>query len=378
MRTWPPSVGLLLLLFFAFETNSAGAKKLKRSRRFYAKLNMTPECLQFINGSCENRGLASHDALASGFVRMACLGDFGNNLHQFIFARLIAERLNFALDVCQKIHALIYTEYQLTLGLVFPNLRGISRIQPTKTVKQTLPTERLGGHFSDLLNVTSNTAPRVIQVAGYPFSNYAFYQEYKDYIRGHLLVVNTSCVPWYQHTPQDDDVVIHLRSYNKCGHVAKTNPVHNPKGNRKFADTPVAYYENALENMRLRQDVKNIWLVSRCGMNDTVAILLQQKYGAKLSPHAQKPLQEFLFMQRAQRLIIPASTFGWWAAYLSSAREIHYPLFDSRWFGKKASFCLHPREDHYYYHTATDAGHTPSSHQKIRILAQGRGDKCTW
>lgn len=55
------------------------------------------------------------------------------------------------------------------------------------------------------------------------------------------------------------------------------------------------------------------------------------EYGAKII-HGEA-LEDFNFIKAANRLAISASSFSWWAAWLSDATEIYVPLvgyFDSR------------------------------------------------
>lgn len=80
-----------------------------------------------------------------------------------------------------------------------------------------------------------------------------------------------------------------------------------------------------------------------------VAKLLEQHYGARLTPQAeqeQSMMGEFVFMLKATRFIMAQSTFSWWCAFLSTATEIYFPLVGD-WWNKNPRFRLYVNEDRY-------------------------------
>ena len=288
--------------------------------------------------------LANVEGKRKGVVVLDCRGQLGNRLGQYVIARLIADTLNFGLVICNELEKINKAK-----SYVFPNMLGISY---NKTYEAGLKRDRFIGHRINLSNIFRNKTPRRVEISGYPFLDYSPFGNNKQVIINDILKIDLSCITWQQHFPKKDDIVIHLRTYRTCKASLATEPDYtlSDNSNSYFQDPPYEYYKTILDKMKAQEHFGQIWLVSRCGLRNKIALRLTEEYGCKLSPYEQKnQIEDFLFIYGAMRIIMAPSTYSWWSAYLSNAREIHYPLLGD-WWGGKLRHCMYPDEERYIYH----------------------------
>lgn len=313
---------------------------------------------------------AEERAARRGLVVFHCRGRFGNYLGEYVIARLLAEHLNFGLQVCDK-----FLHFLFHKGNVFPNLTPLA-FDPERMAG--LPEVKYKTHGYPLARIFNDSTPRIIHLAGYPFLDVAPFRIHKaDIVQRHLKI-DLSCLRWEQPVPRPRDVVVHIRAYHGCSDAEQ--PVFDPRGH--FVDLPYEHFQRILDRMRAPKAEgggggwDRLWIVSPCGTDHDVGARLRDDYGAQAlppPPHVAM-MQDFLFMTQAKRIIMSQSTFAWWAAYLSAADEIHYPLV-GEWWGNLPRHMLYPDEPRYVFHDLyssrfflkyPDIG-TP---KKIRELAQ--------
>ena len=122
--------------------------------------------------------------------------------------------------------------------------------------------------------------------------------------------------------PDDDEIVVHVRVCN-----------YSPKRLRWpacYGDMPWEYYDRVLNAMTNRSKI-TILSPPSCLKSGNLVKRLQQEFGArrlsiKSLAGADDGRADYCYLKRAKRIVMQPSTFGWWAAWLSEAREIHFPL----------------------------------------------------
>ena len=215
----------------------------------------------------------------------------GNNLFQYCFGRILAEKLGFKLKADPipgfpntriEIKGHDYSSYpaQILLG-----------DEPEKTKRQKI----------DLSAILRDRTERKIVVDGY-FQRYEYYKAYKEVIRNDWLLIDR---------PQEkqigsDDIVVYIRrsDYIRLGYAL-----------------PFSYYEKAL---KMAKEFDNIYVCTD-DVNDPF-ISLFNKYKPIIYHTANDPLKDFRLMISFNKIIQSASSFSWWASFLSKAKEIYTPM----------------------------------------------------
>lgn len=204
----------------------------------------------------------------------------GNNLFQYCFARILAEELGLALRA-DPIPG-------------FPRTR--ERVDGL-TVEEG-PAELLHGQRVAFHETLGDKTPRRIVVDGH-FQRYEYYAPYKERIRTDWLVPAPQAVG----PPHPDDLVLHVRR----GDYVMNKWV-----------LPVEFYLGIAEQRRFR----NLVIVTD-EPNDPFFWNFK-----RFRPRFVRgtPLEDFWFLMHARRLVISPSSFSWWAAFLSKAEEIVFPV----------------------------------------------------
>ncbi len=242
-------------------------------------------------------------------VTVQLIGRLGNNLFQYALGRLLAEELGLALECEQipwKAHEFLGTRFDhgfdasLTEFLPhFPNVRlahgGQSFDGPVKTY-EFRSFKEWDGQTVDLDELRR---ARKIVLRGF-FQRIEYYAPYADHIR-----------EWYRFVPAEtphaiepDDVVVNIR---RGLDMAMVDWVLAP-----------SFYRDVLESMR---DVGRVY-VCGTGIDKAIRAALAEYDPVYVdgTPH-----EHFSFLMRFDRIVMSNSTFCWWAAFLSNARELHAP-----------------------------------------------------
>jgi hypothetical protein len=322
--------------------------KKKLHVKYLQEKGLPSRCLNNpMDGSGDARngnGDRSEDQRQQGVVQLDCRGQWGNRITEYVVARIVAEELGWGLYLCP-----ILAGEVVGSGQIFPNLHGI----PFNASKMAnLPRVSFYGHRYPVQSLVADSTPRVIHLAGFPFRDFSPFRDHKAQIRDDWLKIDLSCVDsWGLQRPNERDVVLHIRAYGDCS-TDETALDNGYDPNDQFVDLPSSYFDRILESIRKRPGgFEKLWIVSRCGMRHPTAMYLAKKYGAALAPSVsgREDTSDFLFMQSASTIIMSQSTYAWWAAWLSSAKEVHYPLVGD-WWGKKPRHTLFPDEPHYVFH----------------------------
>lgn len=210
----------------------------------------------------------------------------GNQMLQYMFAlnlrRLVKDDLNI-------------------FGYDIPNW-SMRNIQEPKQGNRRL---RLSGHFVDIKQIAKFINAGIVkhvQLNGLAFrlANYAppsFYNE----------VFNAAGVETL--TFGAGQVVINIRGAEILRNV---HPDYGP--------VPFRYIDAVLDNT----DSSPVFL-GQIG-DDVYSTRLRQRYAHAEFHPSQGPIKDFETLRRANEISVSVSTFSWLAAWLSSAKTIHYPL----------------------------------------------------
>lgn len=204
----------------------------------------------------------------------------GNNLFQYCLGRIIAEELGY------KLHA--------------APLEGFSRTADViEGENYSAPEQVLEGNRIDLAAVLRGRSPRKITLNGW-FQRHEYYSPHRERIQQWLTID-----PIHDAPCDNADAVVNVRRTDYIG--------------LGWA-LPFAYYEEAIERALPK--------------GGRVVIVTDDPHDpfflrfSKWRPTFFKgtPLQQMSFMSHAPRLVMSASTFSWWPAFLGCAETVVCPL----------------------------------------------------
>lgn len=207
------------------------------------------------------------------------IGTLGNNMWQYAVARVISEKYNLKLN-CYSIPGFPNTE-QVVDGNEYDN-----------------PTVKIEGHLFDINSVANSR----VEMVGY-VQRYEYIKDYKEKVR-----------EWFQldvKSPIEvlptDFVVSIRRGWN--GYPTDLCPSKE-------------YFQEVFS--RVKHD--RIILCTDSfddSFFDFIDDLDVEVVKAKFSP-----LEQFALIKSANKILLTASTYCWWAAFLSNAKEIYYPWIE--------------------------------------------------
>jgi hypothetical protein len=213
-------------------------------------------------------------------IEVTYRGQLGNRIFQYCLGRIIAERLGF----CLKVEGL--PQFPNTFELV--NGRDGS----------TENTEILRGHRLDLPAILGDTTLRKIHLRGF-FQRYEYFRDHKSDIKEWLRQKQGNKHP--QVLP--GDLAISLRRGSDYQW-------------HKWC-TPFSFFEQALQSASF----KRLLVLTNAPKDPYLERFA--RYSPVLISGSQ--MDDFQVLMSCEKLILSESTFGWWAAFLSEAKEIHFP-----------------------------------------------------
>lgn len=204
----------------------------------------------------------------------------GNNLFQYCLGRILAEHFGYALRA--------------------EALDGFSRTKDVVTGDEhTSPEQILEGHRVDLDGVLCNSSPRKIILNGW-FQRHEYFNPHRERIQSWLTMDPQHITPC-----TDADVVVNVRRTDYIG--------------LGWA-LPFSFYEEAIE--RALPKGGRVSIVTD-DPNDTF-FLRFRKWKPKFFKGT--PLQQMSYLSHAPRLVMSASTFSWWPAFLGKAESVVCPV----------------------------------------------------
>jgi hypothetical protein len=225
-------------------------------------------------------------------VRVRYRGRLGNQLFEYAFGRALAESLG--------------------AELVAPTIAGFPN---AKSKRFTLSAMRrssalLEGHWVEPEKLAALKSARKIVLDGY-FQRYEYVRALRPQIR-----------EWFRRgstTPlSDDSLTIHVRSgdiWEMKGSLSRPRCPPHPS----YPALPVSYYREIIES----RPWKAAYLLCEKPDDPVAGCLLDRGDVAFVG---KDPLSDFDFLRSSRNIVLSVSTFAWWAAWLSDASRIYFPL----------------------------------------------------
>ena len=218
----------------------------------------------------------------------------GNRLFQYCWAREIAERKGYSL-IPDPIIGFPETYKTLPGKEVFENefITGYQRgLVPVLQPEQQI---------FDMDMIYDHTGKIIIH--GYP-QRYQYYAFNKDNILKWLTIENEELYD----VPDEDDIVMHVRLSDYVSYGWSI---------------PINYFISILK----KEKYKNAYFVTDDSNNPALKELID--FGCILKDNTRfgpinASIADFVFIKKAKKIIISASTFSWWAAFLSEG-IVYYP-----------------------------------------------------
>jgi hypothetical protein len=228
-----------------------------------------------------------------GVVELDYVGRLGNRLALHCIGRSLATALDFQLQA------------EAIAGFPGTQLEADSqnRDQPPAG-----PEERITNrHRLDLSRLLADRRPRRIFLSG-PFLRYEYFRPHKDRIRNQWLV---SALP--NETFAADDLTIHIRT-GDVWQTAAPNIVHP-----EYHTLPFSFYAHVIKQRRWAR----VFVVAEHPDDPMVQALVSRRGAIPLHGTA---LDDFARLRASQNIVLSVSSFSWWAAWLSNAQRIFFPL----------------------------------------------------
>jgi hypothetical protein len=233
-------------------------------------------------------------------ISVLFLGRFGNNLFQYVMGRIVSQHTSDPtlvypdLPLCPRTAAGALTRRASQL-LSLPGVRKLAYRAANRLVGQ-------GVNLAAL-------RPGHVLLRGY-FQRYEHYAPHLASIRGPWLQL-----PALERRPPDE-LTINLRGGNIWeGGCRRGRPVHP-----HYPALPLSFYARVVESRRWSE----VQIVSE-DRDDPMAEALVRRFGATRLPPT-PVVETFVRLRASSNLVLPVSTFTWWAALLSGASRIYYPV----------------------------------------------------
>ena len=220
-------------------------------------------------------------------IKIIYQGRLCNNLIQWLFGKILSLQLNTG----------YISNEQLTKW--FPNTKNNIINENLSNIIE------LRGHKIDIENILPN---QHIILNGF-YQRYEYYKNYKNEIKEWL---KCNIEPKYK--IQKNDIVLHIRR----GDSVMNNDL-NYYSIKGHCACPLSYWENILDN----EIYNKVWIITE-SPNDKLVSILKNKYNAKII--SDSPIEDWVLLKSANKIIMSWGTFSWLAAWLSESEKIYFPL----------------------------------------------------
>jgi hypothetical protein len=236
--------------------------------------------------------------VSPGAVIVRYRGRLGNKLAQYCLGRIIASELGFALAAGPPLP-----------GFPGTGSRGDARGWRAEDEGRQLLTD----HRVPLADLLADRRPRVVLLHGL-FLRYEYFRAYKAAIREAWLAGSPTGAA------HPDDLTIHIRA----GDIWQAGRDASRPANPLYPALPFSFYRQIVDERPWRQ----ILIVTE-DAGDPMARKLAARFGAAV--RSDVAINDFDALRASSNIVLSVSTFAWWAAWLSRASRVYYPvvgLFD--------------------------------------------------
>ncbi len=284
----------------------------------------------------------SHQDYPGGIIKLNYHDGLGNNLFQYCFGRVLAEELKCIFFTNRQINGF---EHDKSTNFVCENdlynrEKEIS-IGHQIGKKELFSNEKVYDFtkFSDFIDsLKANQERKLITINKGYFVYLPFYTKYIQDIKNKWLkITEKSEFNQNNSTIHENDLTIHIRS----GDIWHKN-YHQP--HESYCGLPFSYYKNIIDNGEKRWN--KIYVVTN-EQDDPMVIKLKESYQASVISGLE--IDDFKFIKDSKNIVLAVSTFSWFAAFLSQAKKIYYPLAGIFHHEIRSDICLCVNEPRYHY-----------------------------
>lgn len=219
-------------------------------------------------------------------ISIKAIGRRGNNLFQYAFGRILAEKLGYAMEIAESPYQLEVKEFKNAA------LLNGRRIPELVTV---------GDEYTlDQLVDLATTKDSGILLNGF-WQKQHYYWDRRSEIKEWFRIESSHR---YSLTP--DDWVIHIRHEDYLESKLQLSP---------------RYYDRCLE---YRKDLSRVFVVGK-DLSKEVRDDYRRRHGA-IVVDTGSDLADFTLLRDANNIVVANSSFSWWAAFLSQAERVFAPL----------------------------------------------------
>ncbi|MGH8065688.1 MAG: alpha-1,2-fucosyltransferase [Candidatus Entotheonellia bacterium] len=267
-----------------------------------------------------------------GVIHLLYHGRLGNNLFQYCFGRVLAEELQCAL-LARPIPG-----FEHATSLHLESACGVCEREiglRQERADSRIQLQEKGGvshlRFDEILPcLRSGKARKRITIDYGCFLHVPFYRDYVDQIRHRWLRIPD------RFRIHENALTIHIRS----GDIWQENISKEPHDS--YCALPFSFYETIVK----QRAWQHIHVVTE-DCNDPMVRKLSHCYGASIVSGT--AFEDFSFIKSSKNIVLAVSTFSWFAAFLSQARTIYYPLAGLFHRGIRPDVNLQVNEPRYCY-----------------------------
>tara|TARA_Y100001970_G_C14147837_1_gene810870 strand:- start:377 stop:1195 length:819 start_codon:yes stop_codon:yes gene_type:complete len=232
-------------------------------------------------------------------------GGLGNNMFQYAFGKILSEAKKCELKYIETDEKYNIDYEKRTNRKRHPYPKQMVDLFGIKLEKFTgdLKNFRLvKGHIHNMQELIDYKGDILMKSSGYQNINY--YKNHKNLIKS-LFSINKDEINF---KPESNDLVIHYRGGENI--------------NQKMRYMDATYFIDCINLIKKSKNISKIYILTD-SPNFKEIIKIKDKFNCTVI--CRNTIDDYKFMCCANNLIIPHSTYSWWAAWLSDATTIYMP-----------------------------------------------------
>ena len=288
---------------------------------------------QFTDTFAERATLSRGEENDGSIIEVVYSGDMGNNLFQASLGLILGSLLQYQVKM-ESINGFPAT-YDRNL-ISTARCRDWIEITEHNSRKYC---ESFHEIFEKIYSATNEeNSGHCIRITDGYFQRYALYQPFLQYMRENMQVDSSALESLV--LPKAEDVVVHIRYWYPYPlervHISTPQKVKNdpfyPALDWEYYEKTISFFDKNLcqgsySGDKHRNCGKLFVVCDKEFRSSPLVRKLEEEKHAII--HSSTALKDFEFIRRATNVIMPVSTFSWWAVLLSENIEnkiVHYPL----------------------------------------------------